>query len=57
MFVVDNRFFRKFVVDARKFVVDARKFVVDDLCKILQHNVLYYAIKVTKKELKITVKQ
>jgi hypothetical protein len=35
MFVVDSRFFRKFVVDARKFVVDARKFVVDDLCKIL----------------------
>ncbi|EOR96811.1 MULTISPECIES: hypothetical protein, partial [Phocaeicola] len=41
----------------RKFVVDARKFVVDDLCKILQHNVLCYAIKVTKKKLKITVKQ
>ena len=35
MFVVDRRFFRKFVVDARKFVVDARKFVVDGLCKIL----------------------
>ena len=57
IFVVDNRFFRKFVVDARKFVVDARKFVVDDLCKILQHNVLCYAVKVTKKKLKITVKQ
>ena len=50
MFVVDSRFFRKFVVDARKFVVDA-------LCKILWHNVLCYAIKVTKKKLKITVKQ
>ena len=35
MFVVDSRFFRKFVVDARKFVVDARKFVVDALCNIL----------------------
>ena len=27
-----------------------------DLCKILQHNVLCYAVKVTKKKLKITVK-
>ena len=35
MFVVDNRFFRKFVVDARKFVVDARKFVVDAPCNML----------------------
>ncbi|EOS04806.1 hypothetical protein C801_04065, partial [Bacteroides uniformis dnLKV2] len=41
----------------RKFVVDVRKFVVDDLYKILQINMLHYAIKVTKKKLKITVKQ
>ena len=55
--MVDKGFFGKFVVDGGKFVVDGGKFVVDEVCKILEENVLWYGVKVSKKKVKIRVKE